>query len=95
MIILTHNQLIFGFSQEQKPPELESRKGGGISKSKVWTTALQWFTCVRPKAFSLSVNARAQGIYMESNSSFEELLRRVGSGAYLLGGVDAASPSCP
>ena len=29
MIILTHNQLIFGFSQEQKPPELESRKGVG------------------------------------------------------------------
>jgi len=53
----------------------------------VWTTALQWFTCVRPKAFSLSVNARAQGIYMESNSSFEELLRRVGSGAYLLGEI--------
>lgn len=53
----------------------------------VWTTALQWFTCVRPKAFSLSVNARARGIYMESNSSFEELLRRVGSGAYLLGEI--------
>ena len=27
MIILTHNQLIFGFSQEQKPPELESQIG--------------------------------------------------------------------
>jgi len=51
----------------------------------VWTTALQWFTCVRPRAFSLSVNARSRGIHMESNTSFEELLRRVESGAYLLG----------
>eukprot|EP00438_Fugacium_kawagutii_P003536 Skav234039 [mRNA] locus=scaffold5814:58540:62240:- [translate_table: standard] len=50
----------------------------------VWTTAFQWFTCVKPKAFSLSVNARSRGIHMESNTSFEELLRRVGS-AYLLG----------
>lgn len=31
------------------------------------------------------VNARSRGIHMESNTSFEELLRRVESGAYLLG----------
>ena len=51
----------------------------------VYPTALQWFTCIRPKAFSLSVNARARGIYLETNTSFEELSRRVASGANLLG----------
>lgn len=54
----------------------------------VYPTALQWFTCVRPGAFSLSVNARAQGIWTEHNASFEELLRRVRMpGAQLLGEV--------
>mmetsp|Transcript_21731 Transcript_21731/g.61647 ORF Transcript_21731/g.61647 Transcript_21731/m.61647 type:complete len:452 (+) Transcript_21731:72-1427(+) len=49
-------------------------------------SALQWFTCVRPGAFSLSVNARSQGRDTEHNSTFKELLRRVASpGALLLG----------
>ncbi|CAJ1379890.1 unnamed protein product [Effrenium voratum] len=52
----------------------------------VYPTALQWFTCVRPKAFSLSVNARSRGIFMESNTTFDELLRRVSS-SYLLGEI--------
>lgn len=52
----------------------------------VYPTALQWFTCVRPGAFSLSVNARSQGVHNEHNTSFKELMRRVTSpGALLLG----------
>jgi len=52
----------------------------------VYPTALQWFTCIRPGAFSLSVNARGQGVNTEHNSSFDELLRRVRApGALLLG----------
>eukprot|EP00930_Biecheleria_cincta_P100650 TRINITY_DN92264_c0_g1_i1.p1 TRINITY_DN92264_c0_g1~~TRINITY_DN92264_c0_g1_i1.p1 ORF type:complete len:447 (+),score=81.58 TRINITY_DN92264_c0_g1_i1:51-1391(+) len=52
----------------------------------VYPSALQWFTCVRPGAFSLSVNARSQGIYTEHNASFRELIRRISvPGAYLLG----------
>jgi len=52
----------------------------------VYPSALQWFTCVRPGAFSLSVNARSQGIYTEHNASFQKLIRRVPvPGAYLLG----------
>ncbi|CAK0889083.1 unnamed protein product [Prorocentrum cordatum] len=49
-------------------------------------TALQWFTCVRPGAFSLSVNARSQGSWTEHNTSFPELLRRL-EGSLLLGEV--------
>lgn len=49
-------------------------------------TALQWFTCVRPGAFSLSVNARSQGSWTEHNTSFAELMRRV-EGSMLLGEV--------
>ena len=87
----THHQLICFFFPKNHLGKSnlwgkKTKRLWAISNSKVWTTALQWFTCVRPKAFSLSVNARARGIHMESNSSFEELLRRVGSGAYLLGG---------
>mmetsp|Transcript_102310 Transcript_102310/g.328093 ORF Transcript_102310/g.328093 Transcript_102310/m.328093 type:complete len:479 (+) Transcript_102310:61-1497(+) len=53
-----------------------------------YVTAFQWFTCVRPGAFSLSVNARGQGIQTEHNTSFSELLRRVQvPGALLLGEV--------
>lgn len=52
----------------------------------VYPSAMQWFTCVRPGAFSLSVNARSQGIYTEHNTSFQELLRRTSvPGAYFLG----------
>jgi len=29
----------------------------------IYPTATQWFTCVRPGAFSLSVNARSQGMW--------------------------------
>lgn len=51
-------------------------------------TATQWFTCVRPGAFSLSVNARGQGIWTEHNTSFPEFLRRVKvPGTLLLGEV--------
>jgi len=47
---------------------------------------MQWFTCVRPGAFSLSVNARSQGVETEHNASFAELLRRVSApGAEFLG----------
>eukprot|EP00931_Biecheleriopsis_adriatica_P050664 TRINITY_DN29354_c0_g1_i1.p1 TRINITY_DN29354_c0_g1~~TRINITY_DN29354_c0_g1_i1.p1 ORF type:complete len:445 (+),score=64.89 TRINITY_DN29354_c0_g1_i1:40-1374(+) len=53
-----------------------------------YPSALQWFTCVRPGAFSLSVNARSQGVDTEHNASFHELLRRVARpGAQLLGEV--------
>eukprot|EP00413_Alexandrium_margalefii_P025058 CAMPEP_0204563442 /NCGR_PEP_ID=MMETSP0661-20131031/34311_1 /ASSEMBLY_ACC=CAM_ASM_000606 /TAXON_ID=109239 /ORGANISM="Alexandrium margalefi, Strain AMGDE01CS-322" /LENGTH=449 /DNA_ID=CAMNT_0051570997 /DNA_START=51 /DNA_END=1400 /DNA_ORIENTATION=+ len=52
----------------------------------LYPTALQWFTCVRPGAFSLSVNARSQGRDNEHNTTFPELLRRVASpGVLLLG----------
>lgn len=43
----------------------------------VYPTALQWFTCIRPGSFSLSVNARGQGRWNEHNTSFDELLRRL------------------
>eukprot|EP00440_Ansanella_granifera_P070670 gb/GFBE01076691.1/.p1 GENE.gb/GFBE01076691.1/~~gb/GFBE01076691.1/.p1 ORF type:complete len:450 (+),score=74.84 gb/GFBE01076691.1/:1-1350(+) len=49
-----------------------------------YPTALAWFTCVRPGAFSLSVNARSQGVYTEHNASFDELLRRVAEPTSLL-----------
>lgn len=53
-----------------------------------YPTALAWFTCVRPGAFSLSVNARSQGIESEHNESFHELRRRVAeSKAQLLGEI--------
>lgn len=49
-----------------------------------YPTAVQWFTCVRAGAFSLSVNARAQGRWTEHNTTFAELLRRVAAPEALL-----------
>lgn len=69
---------------------LDFRRGGALAYRCLhplpYPTGLQWFTCVRPGAFSLSVNARSQGIHTEHNASFDELLRRVRApGALLLG----------
>ncbi|CAE8638333.1 unnamed protein product [Polarella glacialis] len=53
-------------------------------------TGLQWFTCLRPGAFSLSVNARSLGPKNEHNTTFDGLLARLGSGEQLLLGEVAA-----
>eukprot|EP00929_Paragymnodinium_shiwhaense_P000890 TRINITY_DN101095_c0_g1_i1.p1 TRINITY_DN101095_c0_g1~~TRINITY_DN101095_c0_g1_i1.p1 ORF type:complete len:442 (+),score=87.35 TRINITY_DN101095_c0_g1_i1:80-1405(+) len=57
-----------------------------------WTTALQWFTCIRPQRFSLSVNARGQGVSTEHNTTFAEMLSRIENpGALLLGEMGEAA----
>mmetsp|Transcript_115542 Transcript_115542/g.326617 ORF Transcript_115542/g.326617 Transcript_115542/m.326617 type:complete len:454 (+) Transcript_115542:52-1413(+) len=58
----------------------------------VYPIALQWFTCVRPGQFSLSVNARGQGQWHEHNTTFDELLRRLQApGSKLLGEASMAA----
>mmetsp|Transcript_48991 Transcript_48991/g.116534 ORF Transcript_48991/g.116534 Transcript_48991/m.116534 type:complete len:458 (-) Transcript_48991:77-1450(-) len=100
LLKLASGQVIHGRSLDYEPRDpmaasavIVTHKLKGEAQYKclqplVYTTAFQWFTCVRPKAFSLSVNARSRGIFMESNATFDELLRRVSSSeAHFLGEI--------
>lgn len=100
-VVLTKTgQVLHGRSLDYEPRDelanatvvVDFRKTGNLAYRCLnplhYTTALQWFTCVRPGSFSLSVNARSQGSWMEHNTSFEELLRRATApGMLLLGEV--------
>merc|ERR1711934_730601 len=57
----------------------------------VYPSALQWYTCLRPGRFSLSVNARSQGRWHEQNTTYDGFLKRVESAEQLLLGEVSAS----
>lgn len=76
--------------------EVQFTRGGEVQYTclhpLVYPTALQWITCQRPGQMSLSVNARSRGRWMETNITFQELLRRIAvPGNMLLGEVAVAA----
>lgn len=49
-----------------------------------YISATNWYTCMRPGAFSLSVNARGQGLWNEHNTTWVEFLQRIAQGKEML-----------
>lgn len=56
-----------------------------------YISATNWYTCLRPGAFSLSVNARAQGLWTEHNTTWTAFLQRISQGSEMLLGEVAAA----
>lgn len=104
LVAQTDGRVLHGRSLDYEPrtamantvAEVSFTRGGvpsyTCSHPLVYPTALQWFTCVKPGSMSLSVNARSRGEWMERNTTYDELLRRLSvPGKLLLGEVAAAA----